>query len=294
MLDTDADFDRPVASNGQLEATAHGAMERLLRYTGVGAGLLFNGTALRLVSAPRGESSGWVDFRVADMEQTGGRRLAAAMRLMRLLLGQDRLLAGRRKDDWPHSWRRAGSEEECRQRWPELLAIVEHRVKPARVESGRKSKSAHGGRAGVWWQHYHKAKELYNATAGLERVCAALMVRHDEGLTKTYNRFHDPYQRDAEVAELRELHAAMDRAVLAAYGWSDIPTDCDFFLDYEIDEAEWRRKKKPYRFPWLDRVRDEVLARLLELNAKRAEQEARSGAVARRAAAGRSTKPLRR
>ena len=94
VLDTDADFDRPVVGNGQLEATAHGAMERLLRHTGVGAGLLFNGTALRLVSAPRGESSGWVDFRVADMEQTGGRPLAAAMRL---LLGQDRLLAGRRE-----------------------------------------------------------------------------------------------------------------------------------------------------------------------------------------------------
>ena len=106
---------------------------------------------------------------------------------------------------------------------------------------------------------------------------AALMVRNDEGLTKTYNRFHDPYQRDAEIAELRELHTAMDRAVLAAYGWSDIPTDCDFFLDYEIDEAEWGRKKKPNRYRWPDAVRDEVLARLLELNAERANDERRSG-----------------
>ncbi len=31
----------------------------------------------------------------------------------------------------------------------------------------------------------------------------------------------------------------MDRAVLDAYGWSDIPTDCEFLLDYEIDEEEW-------------------------------------------------------
>ena len=106
---------------------------------------------------------------------------------------------------------------------------------------------------------------------------AALMVRNDEGMTKTYNRFHDPYEDNPELAELRELHAAMDRAVLDAYGWTDIPTDCDFLLEYEIDEATWGRKKKPYRYRWPDPVRDEVLARLLALNAERAAEEARSG-----------------
>ena len=69
----------------------------------------------------------------------------------------------------------------------------------------------------------------------------------------------------------------MDRAVLDAYGWTDIPTDCDFLLDYEIDEATWGRKKKPYRYRWPDSIRDEVLARLLALNAERAAEEARSG-----------------
>ena len=110
---------------------------------------------------------------------------------------------------------------------------------------------------------------------------AALMVRNDEGLTKTYNRFHDPNERDPDLLRLRTLHAAMDRAVLDAYGWTDIPTDCDFFLDYEIDEETWGDKKKPYRYRWPDEVRDEVLARLLELNAERAKEEARlSAAVA--------------
>ena len=81
------------------------------------------------------------------------------------------------------------------------------------------------------------------------------MVRNDEGLTKTYNRFHDPYENDPEIAKLRELHAAMDRAVLDAYGWTDIPTDCEFLLDYEIDEEEWGNRKKPYRYRWPDDVR---------------------------------------
>ena len=106
---------------------------------------------------------------------------------------------------------------------------------------------------------------------------AALMVRNDEGLTKTYNRFHDPNERDPDILHLRELHAAMDRAVLDAYGWTDIPTDCDFFLDYEIDEETWGDKKKPYRYRWPDAVRDEVLARLLDLNQKRYQEEVAAG-----------------
>ena len=109
---------------------------------------------------------------------------------------------------------------------------------------------------------------------------ATLMVRNDEGLTKTYNRFHNPDERAPDIEKLRELHAAMDRAVLEAYGWSDISTDCEFLLDYEIDEEEWGNKKKPWRYRWPDEVRDAVLARLLELNAARAKEEARSAAAA--------------
>ena len=102
---------------------------------------------------------------------------------------------------------------------------------------------------------------------------AALMIDNNEGLTKTYNRFHDPNEDAPAIAKLRDLHAAMDRAVLNAYGWQDIPTHCEFLLDYEIDEEEWGAKKKPYRYRWPNEVRDEVLARLLELNAQRAAAE---------------------
>lgn len=110
---------------------------------------------------------------------------------------------------------------------------------------------------------------------------AALMIKNDEGLTETYNRFHDPDERDPEILKLRELHAAMDRAVLDAYGWTDISTDCEFLLDYEeedeVEEGGRRARKKPWRYRWPDEVRDEVLARLLELNAERAKEEARVG-----------------
>ncbi len=105
---------------------------------------------------------------------------------------------------------------------------------------------------------------------------AALMVDNNEGLTKTYNRFHDPDERSPEIAELRKLHVAMDRTVLDAYGWVDISTDCEFLLDYEIDEG-WGKKKKPWRYRWPDGVRDEVLARLVALNSACAVEERLAG-----------------
>jgi hypothetical protein len=118
---------------------------------------------------------------------------------------------------------------------------------------------------------------------------AALMISNREGLTETYNRFHDPYERDPRIERLRELHREIDQAVLAAYGWDDIPTECQFLLDYEIDEEEWGNKRKPYRYRWPDDIRDEVLARLVALNGERAAAEQRSGAAAAKRA--RSRRP---
>jgi hypothetical protein len=123
---------------------------------------------------------------------------------------------------------------------------------------------------------------------------ADLMIRHDEGLTKTYNRFHDPNETNPDILRLREQHEAMDRAVLDAYGWTDVPTHCEFLLDYEeVDEdgefggsdlfdgmlpkKRGKGKKKPWRYRWPDEIRDEVLARLLALNAERAAEEKRLG-----------------
>lgn len=102
---------------------------------------------------------------------------------------------------------------------------------------------------------------------------AKLMIKNNEGLTKTYNRFHDPYEDDADIVRLRDLHAAMDRAVLASFGWDDIPTNTEFFLDFGVDKEDSGSRREPYRYRWPNEVRDEVLARMLELNAERAAEE---------------------
>jgi hypothetical protein len=143
---------------------------------------------------------------------------------------------------------------------------------------------------------------------------AELMVRNNEGLTSTYNRFHDPAETSPELLELRRLHGEMDQAVLQAYGWSTIHTACGFGLDYleteddaqlpdelqeRIDTGElffWDagdaldfqgqleaygvisgRRKLPWRYRWPDAVRDDVLARLLALNGERYAEEIAMG-----------------
>ena len=73
-------------------------------------------------------------------------------------------------------------EEECWRHWPNLMAIVEGNVKPARKESAR-SESSHGTRAGVWWQHYRRAKDMYIAIAGLDRVLVVSRVGQQAAFT---------------------------------------------------------------------------------------------------------------
>jgi hypothetical protein len=314
-------------------------------------------------------------------DDTDAKGVATSLAEMRLLLEADPnnrqvifpYIGGEEVNSSPtHSHRRyvinfgERNEEECRRRWPELMAIVEAKVKPERMAQNDR------GAKDKWWQFIRPRPELHAASAGLERVLAisrigqhaafsflpagsvfseslvvfplstnsafaalqsrphelwarffgssmkddlrytpsdcfetfpflenwdvhpaleaagkdylefraALMGRNNEGLTRTYNLFHDPDEHGLEIVKLRELHGAMDRAVLDGYGWFDIPTECKFLLDYEIEEETWGDRKRPYRFRWPDKVREEVLARLLELNAKRAAEEASARTVA--------------
>ena len=302
-------------------------------------------------------------------------------------------------------------EEECRREWPELMTIVERKVKPDRMKNNRE------GYRRYWWHYGEKRNDLYRTIQDCKsllansqvssHICfgivstgqvyghtlyvyqsstfdnisllqssihslwgslqgsslgdggrytaassfetfpfpaalldsaasdptheatrhsleaigeryhqfrAELMVANNEGLTSTYNRFHDPAETSSGLLELRRLHGEMDQTVLAAYGWSDVSTACGFGLDYldleddaqlpdelqqRIDDGNlffWDagdaldfqgqltdygaitgRRKLPWRYRWPDSVRDDVLARLLVLNAERYEEEVAMG-----------------
>jgi len=105
---------------------------------------------------------------------------------------------------------------------------------------------------------------------------AALMIARNEGMTKTYNRFHDRTEAATDIVRLRELHAAMDRAVLEAYGWHDLAERAaPIFLD-ETNEDDHTYQGRLF---WPSDFRDEVLTRLLALNAERAEAERAAGLI---------------
>jgi hypothetical protein len=105
---------------------------------------------------------------------------------------------------------------------------------------------------------------------------AQLMQAQNKGLTAIYNWFHDPDCDCPEIPTLRKIHDEMDRAVLEAYGWPDLQSRCEFIPEFEDDEDEdenGRIRRRKYRYRWPDDVRDEVLARLLELNRLQALEE---------------------
>lgn len=97
-----------------------------------------------------------------------------------------------------------------------------------------------------------------------------LMRRRSEGLTTTYNRFHDPAQDSEDIVRLRALHVEMDKAVAAAYGWNDLDLDRSF---HETNQGP--------RYAISESTRRQVLDHLLALNHQRhAEEESGRTALA--------------
>jgi hypothetical protein len=84
----------------------------------------------------------------------------------------------------------------------------------------------------------------------LEQARARIMSDRELGLTKLYNALKDPGCQDPQLLELRDLHTQLDRAVLDAYGWSDLEVP-------------------PYAAPHTEAFEAAVLDRLFALNVER-------------------------
>ena len=95
----------------------------------------------------------------------------------------------------------------------------------------------------------------------LDESRGEIMVRRDLGLTALYNLVNDPRvlsESDPDVAKMRDIHQRLDEAVMAAYGWGDVPLRHGFH--------EYR---KMVRWTVCPEARSEILDRLLELNHER-------------------------
>ncbi len=64
------------------EATPHQQLERLLRETGAPTGILVTDDELRLIHAPRGETSGWLTFPLRSLGDVGGRPMLGGLKLI--------------------------------------------------------------------------------------------------------------------------------------------------------------------------------------------------------------------
>ena len=95
------------------------------------------------------------------------------------------------------------------------------------------------------------------------------MLARQAGLTATYNLVHDLKCADVDIADLREIHRAIDEAVVRAYGWADL-------LDSGLDHG-FHDTRQGARYTVGPMIRQEILDRLLELNHARYAAEVKAG-----------------
>jgi hypothetical protein len=111
-----------------------------------------------------------------------------------------------------------------------------------------------------------------------------LMLENNEGLTKAYNRFHNPACTDGGIQKLRDLHVQMDYAVRDAYGWHDLSLEHAWQETVTTEEQKDKRtgkvrtlEKAEHRFTISERAKQELLRHLLELNHQIHDAEVASG-----------------
>ncbi|MFE4541567.1 Eco57I restriction-modification methylase domain-containing protein [Arthrobacter sp. NPDC056727] len=110
-------------------------------------------------------------------------------------------------------------------------------------------------------------ERMFDAGNELDEIRRNTMRRRGLGLTSLYNLVNDAtVTDDADVSRVRDLHVEIDRAVMEAYGWSDIALDHGFHTYRQME-----------RFTVSSAARVEILDRLLEENRRRAAIEAQNG-----------------
>lgn len=75
--------------------------------------------------------------------------------------------------------------------------------------------------------------------------------------------FQTPQYQDEDIHHLRALHAEMDNAIRACYGWQDLDLRHDFY----------QNERGQVRFMPSAEARRELIFRLMELNEKIAREE---------------------
>jgi hypothetical protein len=110
-----------------------------------------------------------------------------------------------------------------------------------------------------------------------------ILLQDGIGLTKLYNRFHDPKENSEDIARLRDLLVQIDRACARAYGWDDQQFEHGFF------DVGYLPENDRVRFTFSSTARSAAL-RGLALQNRRQSEDVSSPVVAASDAGGPNTR----
>ena len=188
------------------------------------AGLLITDDQLRLVYAPKGETSGWLSFPLRALATVAGQPMLGGFKLALNAFRLHNDTEERRLPGLPKQSRDAQAEVSEKLAGQVLRLVDEGRRSATPPPTASRPSPSHPASRPI-----PGLRPRGRPTTATGQGSWSPATR---GMTKTYNRFHDPRETAADIVALRELHAAMDRAVLEAYGWGDLAARAEpIFLD---------------------------------------------------------------
>ena len=214
--ETDVDLDKPPDGEDGWNATRHARFERLLRETGIPIGLLSNGACLRLIYAPKGESSGHITFDFSQMASPAGRPILAAFDM---LLSANALFVGSEEAQLPAllvKSREAQAEVSTRLSRQVLAALYE-------LLRGFVAADARNGNGALTDLARRQPEHLYGGLITALMRLVFILYTEDRGLMPDHPVYQQHYSLGGLFARLRADAAAWPDTMDQRFGaWAQL------------------------------------------------------------------------
>ena len=209
------DLDAPPRDPGGWNASRHARFERLLRENEIPTGLLCTNERIRLVHAPRGETSGHITFEFSQMATPAGRPILAAFDM---LLSADTLFSGPLGSRLPallHKSREAQSEVSTQLSRQVLAAL--HTLLRGFVKADTRGFGASAVLA------RHPAQHFYGGLITTLMRLVFVLYAEDRGLMPNHPVYQQHYSLGGLFVRLRADAAAWPDTMDQRFGaWAQI------------------------------------------------------------------------
>ena len=211
-----ADLDKPPDGEVTWSASRHARFERLLRETGITIGLLCSDERVRLIYAPKGESSGHITFDFSQMALPAGRPILAALEM---LLSADALFMGTEEARLPAllaKSREAQAEVSTRLSRQVLAALYE-------LLRGFVAADARNGRGALTDLARRQPDHLYGGLITALMRLVFVLYTEDRGLMSDHPVYQQHYSVGGLFARLRADAAAWPDTMDQRFGsWAQL------------------------------------------------------------------------